>query len=262
MKAALILSVVTILGMGGTYLAQEPAPVVIIQQDETITPLERARRATFLLSLPGYRFYGSAILVGRQHLDNGKYRYRALTAYHVIKDMSKAFMKDRTRADHRLALIFQPNFHGKTLRINLLIDDIDWANPAVDWASITFDMSHKMSCVEVATREEFEAIKAFEKIYAIGCGGGYGQMCKVGVIGATHNEHKDLQGQTTLSKWPWNLHPEKFFRPYVNVWYGDSGGGIFNKEGKLIGIMNAFGILNKGLDRMPVVNKDFFKIED
>lgn len=279
MRAVLVLSIVIMLGVGSTYLAQEPAPTIITQIDDAIHPLERVRRSTFMLSLPDYYITGSAVLVGRQNLNNGMYRYRALTAFHLMRNMSKAFTKDKSKASHKLELIFQPTFHGETLRINLLLDDLDWANPMEDWASFTFDMPHKITCAEVATKEEFEAIKPFEKIYAVGCGGSYGQMCKVGIIGATHNEHQDLQGQNTKSKWPWDKHPHRFFRPYINVWYGDSGGGIFNKEGKLIGIINAFGILQKGWDIIPVAHstialktylvkdvvsasKDFFRIED
>lgn len=279
MKAALVLSLVTVLGVGGTHLAQElTTQPIVIQTDEGVAPLERARRATFLIGLPGYKVSGSATLVGRKKLDNGKYRYTALTAYHVVEDMAKKFAEDKTTADHRMEMVFQPNFHGKPLRIKLDIDDIEWAIPAQDWAAITFDMDHKLACAEVATKEEFEAILPFEKIYAVGCGGGYGQQCRDGIIGATHNEHRDLKGQTT-SKWPWHAHPEKFFRPYINVWYGDSGGAVYNKEGKLIGIINAFGMMHRGWDNMPVTHstvalkahivrdivqhsKDFFLVED
>lgn len=275
---ALVLSLVTTLGVGGVYLTQEPIVLPPVIQQEVISPLENARRATFLIALPTYRISGSATLVGRKKLDDNNYRYTALTAYHVIEDMAKKIAEDKTTADHTIEMMFQPSFHGKPLRITLTIDDIGWMVPSYDWAAIMFEMEHKISCVELATREEFNAIKSFERIYAVGCGGAYGQHCRYGIIGATHNEHKDIEGQT-VSPQPWNLRPESFFRPYINVWYGDSGGAVYNKEGKLIGIINAFGIVHRGFDQMPVPHsaialkayvvldiikdsKDFFLVQD
>ena len=119
MKVALILSLVALV-IGGTYLTQEPGPApipIVIQQDEGVTSLENARRATFLMALPGYKVGGSAILVGRKKLDNGRYRYTALTAYHIIEKMMEKFAEDETKADHTMEMMFQPNFHGRPLRV-------------------------------------------------------------------------------------------------------------------------------------------------
>ncbi len=275
MKALIVLSLVAALGVGSNYLAQSIEPV-LIQQEEGVTQLEKARRSTFLIILPDYKVSGSAVLVGRKKLDSGKYRYTALTAYHIVEDMAKEFAKDKTKASHKIEVMFQPNFHGKPLRVKLNIDDIEWAIPSDDWAAIIFEMDHKLSCSQLATKEEFEAIKPFEKIYAVGSGGALGQHCREGIIGATHNEHYNLQKQITY-KSPWNRTPEKFFRPYISGWYGDSGGGVFNKDGKLIGIINAGGIMAGW--RIPVAHstislkahvildvtqyiKDFFLVED
>jgi hypothetical protein len=281
MKPVLILSLVTALGIGGTYLADEPVASPspsVYYQDENISPLERARRSTVVLSLTDYRSGGTAILVGRKNLDSGGYRYRALTAQHVIRGMSQKITKDGQQASRKITLMFQQTFHGAPLRLKLSIDDIDWASPTEDWASFTFDSTHRLTCVEVATKAEFLAIQSFEKIYAVGAGGLYGVMCRDGIMGATHNEHLDVIGQRS-SKYPWHNQPHKFFRPYIHVWYGDSGGGVFSKEGKLIGIINGFDILHNGFDRMPVTfstvavkahlikdlassSKDFFLIEE
>lgn len=272
MKALLALSLVAVLGIGTTYLAQEPA--TIIQQEEGVSPLEKARRSTFLIALTDYGVGGSAVLVGRKKLDNGGYRYTALTAYHVVDDMAKKIAEDKTIASHTMEMMFQPDFHGAPLRAKLDIDDIEWAIPAHDWATIIFEMDHKISCSQLATEEEFKAIKPFEKIYAVGCGGPYGQHCREGIIGATHNEYHDPQMVNKYSS-SWNRYPEKFFRPYISGWYGDSGGGVFNKEGKLIGIINGASIMAgyripvahsmtalKAHVILDVTHKDFFLVED
>jgi len=278
MKVFSILSLVIALGIGGNYLAQKSTQPIVIQKEEGVAPLEKARRATFLITLPAYNVGGSAILVGRKKIDSGGYRYTALTAYHIIKEMAQKIAENKIKANHEMELMFQPNFHDKPLRIKLDIDDIGWAIPAHDWAAIVFDMDHKLGCVEVATKEEFKAILPFEKIYAVGYGGGYGQQCRDGIIGTTHNEHENIQSQIK-GNLSWDIYPNKFFRPYISIWYGDSGGGVYNKEGKLIGIINGFDMISRGWNQMPVAhstvafkayivrdtlqyNKDFFLVED
>ena len=268
------------LGTGGAYLTQVSSPPpIVVEKPQKISPLEIARRATFAIVLPKHGVKGSAVLVGRKRLDNGKYRYTALTAHHVIDKTAKEFLKNKQLADHRLYAVFQPHFHGQPYRIRLKLDDFQWLAPFEDWAAFTFDMTYKMDCAPVATMREFKAIKAFEKIYAVGCGGMYdGPHCREGVIGATHNEYDHLRYQKQLESPSWNRHPEKFFRPYVNIWYGDSGGGIFSKDGKLIGIINGWGLMrdwNAGpvshstiafkahiIKRLVSINKNFFLIED
>jgi len=249
MKIALTLALVTTLGLGGTYLANESfvsPQIAIVQQEPAVSALERARRSVFKVFMPKHKSCGTAILVGRTKLANGNYRYRALTAQHVVNSMIDDFQKDKSKASHAMDLMFQPNFHGLPLKISVKIHDIDWANVIEDWASFTFDMSHKISCASVATREEFESIKPFEVIYAVGCGGYYpGQHCRNGIIGATHGVERDsfIEQFKRGKDRAWNRRPTSYFRPYINVWYGDSGGAVFNKDGKLIGIINGYVML-------------------
>jgi len=276
MKGALILFIISALGLCSIYLMSEPAvEPYIIPQGVEVTSLDIAQRATFLISLIGYNVSGSATLIGRQNIDGDKYRYRALTAHHIVRTMSEAFIKDKAKADHVMQMMFQPSFHGKPLKIQVLVNDIEWAIPSNDWAAFSFDMPDKMNCVQLATQEEFEAIKPFETIYAVGCGGQpYGQHCRDGIIGSTHNEQGNPYRQKNAKQAPpWDRHPNRFFRPYISVWYGDSGGGIYNKQGKLIGIINGYSIMNKWEPvthstvafktyiMLEVVPKNFFLVE-
>jgi len=277
MKGALILFIIAVVGLGGMYLTQEPVvELYTAPQSIKATSLEIAQRATFLISFMSYNVSGSATLIGRKNMADNKYRYRALTAYHVVRPMSLALIKDKAKADHTMQVMFQPRFHGEPLRKQVLVNDIEWAIPSNDWAAFSFDMSDKMDCAQLATKEEFEAIKPFETIYAVGCGGQpYGQHCRQGIMGATHNEHGDVYRQKTANKPPpWNRHPKRFFRPYISVWYGDSGGAVYSKQGKLIGIINGFGIMGgwapvthstvafKTYIMLDVVPKNFFLVED
>ncbi len=255
-----LLQVLLIAAIGisaGAYVAQEPSPVqsLIIQGNDTMTLLDRARRSTCMVTLPAYNSGGSAVLVSRKKIDDNQYKYRALTAHHVVKDMVKAFAKDKLEANHDLLLMLQQEFHGAPIRIKLIVDDIPWAVLAHDWAVITFTTVYKLDCVEVATEEEFRAIKPFEKIYAVAYAKGYGQHCREGIIGTTHNEHWNVESQMKEGTEPWYRLPNYFFRPQMSVWYGDSGGGVFNKDGKLIGIINAFGIMAQtGFTITPVTH--------
>lgn len=264
------ISLIAAIGIGaGTDVTQEPSSVqpLIVQDHDTITSLDKARRSTCMLFLPAYYSGGSAVLVSRKKLDDDQYQYRALTAYHVVARMAKAFTENKIKANHDILLMFQQEFHGAPIRIKLMIDDIPWAVPTHDWAVITFTTVYKLDCVEVATKEEFQAIKAFEKIYAVGYAGGYGQHCHEGIIGTTHNEHWNVKNQIIKSAKPWHKLPNYFFRPQINVWYGDSGGAIFNQHGKLIGIINAFGIMfDIGFTFIPVTHSTValkaYKIRD
>lgn len=283
MKMRLLqISLIAAIGIGaGAYVAQEPplAQPLVVQDNDTMTSLEGARRSTCMIAFPAYYSGGSAVLVSRKKLDDDQYQYRALTAYHVVVRIAEAFARDKLQANHDLLLMFQQDFHGAPLKIELTVDDVPWAIPAHDWAAITFTTVYKLDCAEVATEEEFQAIKPFEKIYAAGYAQGYGQHCREGIIGTTHNEHWYVEDQIKKSKNPWHKLPNHFFRPQINAWYGDSGGAIFNKDGKLIGIINAFGIMvDVGFTTIPVphstvalkahvirdivkANKNFFFIE-
>ena len=97
-----------LLGMGATQLATpSPYAATIVVQDE-INPLEEARQAVFMIGIGDYGGRGSAILVGRQRLDDGSFMYRALTAYHVVEDMSRAIIEDGMTASRALYFKLQP----------------------------------------------------------------------------------------------------------------------------------------------------------
>lgn len=250
MKPLLALAAIVVVGVWAeaklTETSPTPTAITVVNQ---LDKLERARQASFEIKLVDYRTGGSAVLVGRTNLANGKYRYRALTAYHVVDDMAKnpidIFMGPILgKRSKTVILTFQPEFHGEPFQVKLDIDDVDWAVPAHDWASFTFDLEHKLACVEVATEAEFKSIRAFESIYLVGSPAVFGQRCRQGIIGSTHNI-STIPHRQIVSEYPWNQHQEKFFHPSFPIWYGDSGGAIFNKDGKLIGIINGFTIMMK-----------------
>lgn len=217
--------------MGLSFPPEHQVPEVVIEPAKT--PLERARRATFAIALPSYFVSGSAVIISRTGQD--RYIYRALTARHVVEAMIQAIKQQDKDADQTAMVMFQPSLHGVPLRIKILIDKIEQESADYDWALFTFRSKHKFEFVELATKQEFQAIKAFETIYAVGCDAGFGQLCRRGVLGATHNEHMT---QIQRGNMQWSKHPHAFFRPFIQAWYGASGGGVFSQHGKLIGVIN------------------------
>lgn len=288
MKAAplVALSALVLAGIGATHLIQapkqEPPAIVIemiVEHVDVPSPLERARQASFDLSMP--LGAGSAVLVSRVNLENGGYRYRAITAQHVIEEITDDINTNGENANLEIIMTFQPEFHGPQLQITTDVEAIEWTVPANDWAVFTFVSNELLECADVATREEFEAISAWDPIYFIASFGPYGPQCRQGVIATTHNVGAYPSAQLT-SPLPWNQQPENFFRFSMPIWYGDSGGPIFDQHGRLIGIGNAFTVSSRGgfgpgqqvthsgvglktyLIREMVIGVDenFFKIED
>ena len=240
-SAVTLLTLVTMFGVGGTYLGQEPdilCKVVVT----TVTPLENARRASVGIRLAHHESGGSATLIARKKV-GGLYRYTGLTAQHVIANMLTELQEKMDEADMSMELFVQPRFHGKATRIKITVETIPWSVLGRDWAFFTFTIPQKLACASLADRKKFESILPWEDVYVIGCGGGFLQFHRKAQIGSTHNEHMDLKSQAT-SEHAWNQHQRDYFRLNTNIWYGDSGGSVFNKDGELIGLINAFGFMN------------------
>lgn len=238
MKFAAVASLVTAIGLGGAYLAQ-PAPQAQLPKvavQESTSPLEKARQAVCEIRV--HDGAGSATLISRIKLEDGRYRYRLLTCYHVVDEVAKQIKEKGVEADRSIELILQPSFHGEQLRIDTTFEGIDWALSSHDWATLTFVSEHKLTVAPVATREQFHQVKAWDSVYMVGCFGQYAQQCRRGVISVTHNVGSRLEKQAKSSH-PWNRHPNDYFRYSMPIWYGDSGGAIFDKEGRLIGMVTA-----------------------
>ncbi len=208
--------------------------------------LEQARQATFLVGIDEEGSGGTAILVGRHKLDDGRYRYNAMTANHVMDDLADKIREnlqkpeeERVEIDRTLSLIFQPSFHGEPVRYSVqLLDDPYWSVPPSDWAAFAFILDARLTCATVATKEDFLRIKPFEKLYAIGCDDGDSLLCRTAVMGSTNNEHRNREDQLIDGMAPWDKKPYSFFRISMPIWYGASGGPVLNAEGKLIGLIN------------------------
>jgi len=252
---------------------------------QVLSSLEKAVKASMFISYQ-YRTItstrtswggGSATLISRLKKNN-VYQYRALTAYHVIQRMQTNLQNRGTRANREMILTIQENWHGQPIDIRVQVK-LDWMVPKLDWSTFTFESTRYLECVQLATRKEFKQIKPGEEIYGIGGDNGQGLLLRKGIIGATHTiypSHIVENSSDLASSPPWRQYPDAFFRPFTPVWFGASGGGIFNKYGKLIGLYNAINITYfqpvahgaialktyRVLELANERSKDFFVIEE
>jgi hypothetical protein len=121
--------------------------------------------------------------------------------------------------------------------------------PRWDWSTFTFESPYYLECVQLATRKEFKQIKPGEAIYGMGGDNNRDLLLRKGIIGATHNVYPSPIIEKRHQKYgpsPWDKYPNAFFRPFTPIWYGASGGGVFNKDGKLIGIYTALNLRGFG----------------
>lgn len=250
-----------------------PTPVVATApQTHSISALERGRRAVCEIAMPDFGGFGSAVVVSRVRTETG-YRYRAVTVHHVY-EVYQQTIEDNPDVPRTARLTFVTDFHKpfRSISVSELIPD--HILPAFDWASFTFETTEFIECADVATQEDFEAIQAFDPIFAVGAGGPYAPWIKEGLLSATNNVA--TAPYQNMSDRPWNQQPESFFRMTAPIWWGDSGGAVFTRDGKLIGLMAGFGFGNSStpalhsgvcvkmhtIRKIASLSNDFFKVEN
>ncbi len=173
---------------------------------------------------------GSAVILGRERISDNMYRYYILTAHHVVNNSYQYSVEVSQWAGS----------HAKADIVKNLKLDTYLMIPSSDWALVSFEIedTHVWPVVQLATKAEFLSLRTLDTIYGVGCDSVHGPLSRVGNfgLGGIHTP------PNPLSKFAFRNNPGAFFRPYMNVWFGASGGGVFNKDGKLIGIFN--GILD------------------
>jgi len=218
-------------------------PMRVVEAVASSTPaadLQQAVHSTFGLRLAQHEFGGaSCTLVSRVRMEDGKYRYRALTAHHVLDTYLDAVTAD-PEADNETTLISLG--WDEELEFTVQIQS-DWILPIRDWASFTFVSERYLPCAVVGTRESFDALNITDDVYIIGNDNIMGLTVRKTTIGApTHRMPTHVRSRFALSDHPWHSHSEDFFRMMSFLWYGCSGGGVYSSNGELIGVINAMGI--------------------
>jgi hypothetical protein len=256
LKQSFLIFAMCLVTFGCVTQASKPSKVYIPAQDcynpvgSNVDPLAKVREAAkgvFLLRDVHGRSSGTGELIGCERVGN-QVRYFALTAHHVLADLEERWISDDPNVikDFRAELMFQPDFHGFPVRVSVDTVVVEHSHESLDWMIFSFvtDKIDGVGFIKLATKEEFQQVDRFEEIYGAGCGAGQGVQCRRGWMGATHNEYYGIIEQITNGFYGWDMHPQAFFRPHMNIWYGDSGGAVFNKDGKQIGVINGITALN------------------
>ena len=190
---------------------------------------------------------GSFIIVGREDQHDGKYLYHAITCYHVV---NKVATKAQEYQDATVAI--QIDFHQQPKVIETKLTSINYLVPARDWAMISFILDVKLPCAIFATKEEFNSMARFETIYGVGADDASWLMSRTGTIAATSNVDIFLADSQSENDEPWNALAEIYFHTTQPISRGCSGGGIFRKNGHLIGMYTALTIRSStGVDSLP-----------
>lgn len=218
----------------------KPVTVEAIAAPQSPVNLKQALHSTFILKLAQHEFGGSTCtLISRVKMEDGKYRYRGLTAHHVLDNYLDVLAKD-PKADNSITLVSLG--WDKELEFTTKIES-DWALPIRDWATFTFISQRYLPCAVVGTKESFDALDMTDDIYIVGNDASMGLMVRKTTIASPTNKFPThVKSEVRLGPFPWFAHPEDFFRIMSFIWYGCSGGGVYNDRGELIGVINAMGI--------------------
>ena len=220
-----------------------PPHVMVVAGDPLTEAIKSAVMIHFVDST------GTGVLIGRKKLENGNWRYAVMTAYHVVDSIRERLVQEPENEAiiKQLVLVYQEHFHAPLTKVRTSVVDFEWMIPNMDWAIIIVDLPVKLPCAQLATRQEFESIQPYDHIYGVGSDGSDGLFFREGVIASTNGTQPFIDAV----EYPWDSNQDAFFRAYHGIFYGASGGPVFSRQGKIIGIYNGFVHLHRG---SPVTN--------
>lgn len=232
MKSSVLALAVCVPMLAG-YTLQDPKPQTVKSEIKKVADVACSVGSIYM---PDHRNSGSLIIIKKEDWGNKTFHYSAITAHHVVAKT----LEDKEKHGK---ISFREEFHGPLLDEDIVFF-VDINLPAFDMSVISFYSKMDLDSVDIASKENFKAIKPFEKIYAIGCDQGRGPILRTGNIGATDMVmpkflREMMKNNIRSNSPPWVHKPLMFFRPFISIWQGASGGGVFNSEGRLIGIINA-----------------------
>lgn len=167
--------------------------------------------------LAGDQAVGSAVLVARLPLADGRFRYRALTAWHVVRDILAERPPGSDPGTEDLEAVVERR--GRELHLAARLEARD---PGRDLALLHLDTAEDLRpLAHLAPAERARDIRVFTPLYAVGCPLGTAPQATRGELTREH----------------WRLEGRDWWMVSTPAWFGNSGGGVFLADTReLVGI--------------------------
>jgi len=245
MNKSYLLLISIVMVMLVSSLTKNQSPQVYVTPNDESVRLERSFSSAVMLKLVHHRKGGTGVLVGKKKAGDNGWRYNVLTACHVVEEFipraRDGMSIEEIEQTKRLVIAVYGGFHNKPVLCESKLLNLEWVAPEKDWAIFSCYLPYDLPCAELATRKDFESIRPYEHIFGIAGDDLRGLSCKTGILSSTSND-EPYSNQASAIIVPWDKFSHEFFRPDHNIWFGASGGPIFKKDGKLIGIYIALTI--------------------
>lgn len=182
-----------------------------------------------VVQLVGETTVGSGVLLASRPTAGGEYATHVLTAWHVVRDI---LGKPDDLAAPVSIKVYAPDGTWRTLRGRTLARDV-----GLDLALLQLDTKERLPFgARLATREQLEALRTFDGVYAVGCPLGNDPIPTLGELASTHHE----------------VDGSKYWMISAPTYIGNSGGGIYAARSRtLIGIFSK--IYTHGSTRSTIV---------
>lgn len=243
-RAGIFLSLAFTILFSGLFFGSFNAPYKL-REDTNITndPITYSIRSSVGIGLEFFSKGGTGVIIGRKKLNDG-WRYNILTAFHLFDEYLSAPDQLKNMPGYsRIRIAFLTDIKNQHVCVNSYIDEIIVLNENMDWMVFSTDIPYEIPCAKLASREDFENIKPYEHIYGIGNDGMCGLLFREGVISSFNVDDPYPSAEIFISNLPlWVVSPTDYFRPSHSIWPGASGGPLFTKDGKIIGIYIAIRI--------------------
>lgn len=188
-----------------------------------------------VVRIENYASTGSGVVVKCWQTDSGFYNARVYTVAHMVM----------TPIDRPKIEVFYPNGGVKRFRSRVI-----HYNRKIDFAVLLIEyMSEPLPTVKTPDTSTFyKNNRADDKIYVVGCSLGNRPFTKLGKIN-------------------WMMGEEGKIRPLfisvdAHVIFGDSGGGVFNEDGELIGLLSSISVIGFGIPHKEIAYAVPFSLID
>lgn len=206
-------------------------------------PVVYSIRSSVGIGLEYFSKGGTGVVIGRKRVSDG-WRYNVLTAYHIFEEYLTAPEPLKMAPGFsRIRLAFLTDIKNQHIAVNSYLVEILVTNPELDWVVFSIDIAYEIPCAKLASKEDFENIQPYEHIYGVGNDGMCGLLFREGVISSFNVDDPYPSTEIFISNLPlWIVNPSDYFRPSHSIWPGASGGPVFTRDGKIIGIYIAIRI--------------------